>query len=215
VGKGTGLGLSIVNRIVEEHKGKLVLDSEEGKGTTFCIFLPAASDDEVAKMPKRAEAPPVRAAVQPAPPPPAPVAPPSNGSLCSDRATCIVVLDDEDTVLKFLQRTLQKDGVVVHTTSDPDEAFELIVSHRPQLLFLDFRMPEVTGEEFYNRVVGHEARMAGRIIFLTGDATGDEIQGFLKATGAPALTKPIGIRDLREFVEKKLAELPGAPEPAA
>ncbi|WP_035468554.1 sensor histidine kinase [Algoriphagus mannitolivorans] len=40
VGKGTGLGLSIVYSIIENHKGTLEVETEEGKGTTFIITLP-------------------------------------------------------------------------------------------------------------------------------------------------------------------------------
>jgi hypothetical protein len=40
VGEGTGLGLSIVFGIIEDHKGKIDVDSEPAKGTTFTIFLP-------------------------------------------------------------------------------------------------------------------------------------------------------------------------------
>ncbi|MGK5088751.1 HAMP domain-containing sensor histidine kinase [Bdellovibrionota bacterium FG-2] len=39
-GKGTGLGLSIVTKIVDEHKGKIELESTVGVGTTFSIVLP-------------------------------------------------------------------------------------------------------------------------------------------------------------------------------
>nr|WP_232222161.1 PAS domain-containing sensor histidine kinase [Methanococcoides burtonii] len=38
--KGTGLGLTIVKRFVQLHKGKIWIDSEEGKGTTFCFTIP-------------------------------------------------------------------------------------------------------------------------------------------------------------------------------
>jgi signal transduction histidine kinase len=38
-----GLGLTLSNCIVEAHHGKLVVDSEEGKGSTFTVLLPAAA----------------------------------------------------------------------------------------------------------------------------------------------------------------------------
>ncbi|MBI4178810.1 PAS domain-containing protein [bacterium] len=43
--EGTGLGLSIVHRIIEEHKGRITVDSVEGEGTTFTIWLPPARDE--------------------------------------------------------------------------------------------------------------------------------------------------------------------------
>jgi signal transduction histidine kinase/CheY-like chemotaxis protein len=244
VGKGTGLGLAIVNRIVEEHKGKLVLESEEGKGTRFRICLPAAAAEDL-PAPEAAKAtvntpPPVSAAHAPAsqtaPPPtvapaagntaavaavaalsnnpPAPAAttpaaspagsPPAAAPAPRGR---VVVLDDEETVLKFLTRSLESDGLKVFATSDPDEAMRLIGGHNPDLVFLDFRMPGLSGEDFYKRLVGTDARWKQRVTFLSGDTTGDEIAGFLKSTGAPVLSKPIGIRDLRGFVNKRLTEL--------
>jgi signal transduction histidine kinase len=47
VGKGTGLGLFIAKEIVEGHRGAIAAESEEGKGTTFVLRLPARGDDRI------------------------------------------------------------------------------------------------------------------------------------------------------------------------
>jgi signal transduction histidine kinase len=44
-GFGVGLGLSMVYGIIREHQGEISVQSEEGKGTEFCIFLPAVPGD--------------------------------------------------------------------------------------------------------------------------------------------------------------------------
>lgn len=49
VGKGTGLGLSIVYTIIENHRGKVLVSSEEGRGTKFTIHLPITQSDEEVK----------------------------------------------------------------------------------------------------------------------------------------------------------------------
>ena len=43
---GTGLGLSIVHKIIENHRGLIRVESEEGRGSTFAIFLPMDKDEE-------------------------------------------------------------------------------------------------------------------------------------------------------------------------
>lgn len=212
-GKGTGLGMAIVSRLVEEHHGRLVIDSEEGRGACFRIFLPSAPEESVAEGDETSGGgvEPDAKASPPAPPPEAGsnARPPEETPEAGPAATrgCVVVLDDEEFVLRFIRRALQSDGWTVHTTTDPDEALVLIAGHEPDLLFLDFRMPQVTGEDFYRRVVGLDPRWGRRVTFLTGDASGEDIQGFLLETGAPALSKPIGVQELRSFANERLAWL--------
>jgi signal transduction histidine kinase len=47
VGKGTGLGLSVTYGIIQQHGGTLEFESEEGKGTTFTVTLPAMGNEPI------------------------------------------------------------------------------------------------------------------------------------------------------------------------
>jgi len=44
--KGTGLGLAVTKKVIDEHKGKILVESEEGKGTKFTIVLPTKSNEK-------------------------------------------------------------------------------------------------------------------------------------------------------------------------
>ena len=43
---GTGLGLTFVQRVVREHRGEVLVDSEPGRGTSFRVLIPLAEEME-------------------------------------------------------------------------------------------------------------------------------------------------------------------------
>jgi two-component system NtrC family sensor kinase len=47
IGEGTGLGLAICENIIKEHSGKLLVESEVGKGSTFSVLVPVFQENEV------------------------------------------------------------------------------------------------------------------------------------------------------------------------
>jgi signal transduction histidine kinase len=49
-GKGTGLGLAICRRIIDQHRGKMEVESEIGKGTTVRLILPIRPDTNVVAL---------------------------------------------------------------------------------------------------------------------------------------------------------------------
>jgi signal transduction histidine kinase len=49
--RGTGLGLMVSRKLIEEHKGKITVDSQPGKGTTFSFYLPYSSASEGCRDP--------------------------------------------------------------------------------------------------------------------------------------------------------------------
>jgi signal transduction histidine kinase len=43
---GVGLGLAIVSKIVDEHNGRIVVESNPGQGSVFCVYLPARQKEQ-------------------------------------------------------------------------------------------------------------------------------------------------------------------------
>jgi two-component system, cell cycle sensor histidine kinase and response regulator CckA len=108
-GQGTGLGLSAVYGIVTKAGGGIAIDSEEGKGTTVHIYLPAA------------------------------YVPAQGSTLMrSPGATpTILVVDDQPAVLKVVSRILRHNGYHTLEAGSYEEALSLLSMHDPDLLLTD------------------------------------------------------------------------------
>jgi PAS domain S-box-containing protein len=142
-GAGTGLGLATVFGVVKQSGGGIYVYSEPGRGTTFKIYLPAASvPAETAEAAAEAE-------------------------LTGGNET-ILVVEDDDGVRDLVRLMLENNGYRVLTVHDPEEA-ERMCSERPtaiDLLLTDVMMPEVNGRVLAERL--GEIAPAMRVLFMSG-----------------------------------------------
>ena len=129
-GEGTGLGLAVVQDIVVDHGGFIRVASEEGKGTTFEIFLPATEEKAVAAKTASAEVG-VRG-----------------------KGERVLIVDDEPFVTAVAYRALTHAGYTAEVYNSSPEAwahFETATTPY-DLLLVDHQMPQLTGEEIVLRV---------------------------------------------------------------
>ncbi|MFN3231140.1 MAG: PAS domain S-box protein [Alphaproteobacteria bacterium] len=120
VGKGSGLGLSMIYGFIKQSEGHIEVDSAEGKGTTFRLYLPRVVEAVKATESVRGRA----------------------GSLPGGDETILLVEDDE-AVRKSLIRMLQLLGYDVHAAADGPAALRLVddPEFRPQLVLSDVVLP--------------------------------------------------------------------------
>ena len=181
-GQGTGLGLSLCRGIIEEHGGAITVVSEPGQGTTFVITLPVAPRPAGAAESDVAEAP-------------VPVG-----------SKAILVVDDEQELAEVLVEALGRDGHRVEIASNGAEALRQLERHTYDLVVSDTKMPIMDGVELFRELERRFPALRRRIIFVTGDVLDAEKRQFLESSGAPFLTKPFDLGDVRKVVRRRLLD---------
>ena len=156
---GTGLGLALSRSICLLMGYDLIVESEEGKGSTFKIVLGQRAEKPVREPeakaePRQPEAPQVAAAegVGPSEEVEAGAAPSPASSGPSLRDFKVLVVDDEKDSRVLIEHYLEEFGCRVVSASSGEEGLELARKHAPDLITLDLLMPGMTGWEVLKKV---------------------------------------------------------------
>ena len=186
VGKGTGLGLAQVYGIARQSGGTLRIESEEGAGTTIHLLL------------AEADAPPDAGEAD------------AVGRGAAPRTECpaaaILVIDDDAEVRSFIAQSLEGLGHSVITAASGQEGLDRLVEQTPDLVLLDYAMPEMHGAEVARIIRRTHPRLP--IVFVTGYAESDQMDAALKGDVA-ILRKPFAIGELAAVLNEKLGQQAG------
>ena len=177
--EGVGLGLSITREAVNMLGGMIRVVSQKGKGSKFTVTLPVSVDTVQSVQP-------TTIADNPAP-----------DMACvksSSHPIKVVIVDDDRLQLQLLGEMMARMENIcldIHVTSSADEAIEMIGRLRPQLVFTDIEMPQMSGREMLRRI----DRNGIKTVAIT--AHDQSIYTELRAEGFDAcLFKPFNVQTL-------------------
>jgi PAS domain S-box-containing protein len=179
-GKGTGLGLSTVIGIVQQCGGHIEVESEDGQGARFVIYLPKAT--EVPMLPERYLSPEQ-----------------FHGS------ETIVVVEDSEPVRKLVVRCLDRHGYKVLEAISGIEALRFFSRHPGpiDLLLSDVILPKMDGFEIAKRAF--KIRPETRVIYMSGFTDDALNKHGVRAEDIVLLEKPFTpstlLRKVRQFLD--------------
>jgi CheY-like chemotaxis protein len=180
---GVGLGLSIVREIVLAHNGKIFVESEEGKGTTFQVLMPhgVPARETTEQTPTLARSP----------------------SMARGKGEKVLLVDDDPSFLEMMRTVLPTEGFHVISTTVSREAMELARAEGVRAVLLDLMMADMDGFEVCRRLRNDPATSHLPIVILSAAGGSDVVKRVTAAGADDYLIKPFD----NEEVVSRLAEL--------
>ena len=203
VGQGTGLGLSVSHGIVTRHGGDIWAESDRDHGARFVIELPTPAEDATfLSSYSPAEEQRGRGAEERPPRSSAPLV--LCGGAEGQGGARVLVVDDEELVLSYVRRVLERIGCMVEVVQDGAGAWDRIAQGAYDLILLDLRMPGMDGMTLFEKIRRHRPHLARRIVFMTGEVLSPDLRRFIERTGNTYLPKPFLPERLQEIVRREL-----------
>ena len=194
-GQGTGLGLAIARDIVIRHGGRLEVQSEPGCGAAFRVILPA-HHPERATLAQGSRAP-VSPAVRPArrQHSDADQRPAESGD-----KPCLLVVDDDVSVLRSLVRRLEAEFDVIPTRSG-QEAERALAERSVDVLLCDINLPGENGFDLAARLCASDPRLTRRAVYMTGGTLNDQVRRALAEDPQRVISKPFNLPALVKLLK--------------
>jgi PAS domain S-box-containing protein len=189
--KGQGLGLAVVYGIVNSHRGYVDVESEQGKGTTFRVYVEVPDGVSRAEGPSPARRKSSRRTTLP------PNAGPRGGST-------LLLVEDEESLIGPIREFLEEEGYSVLTALDGLEAVRVHSenANRIAAVLLDLGLPRLGGWEAFLRMRERDPNL--RCIVASGNIDAEQRNAMAEAGVQASVRKPYGSSEILRVVRQVL-----------
>jgi CheY-like chemotaxis protein/anti-sigma regulatory factor (Ser/Thr protein kinase) len=190
--EGSGIGLFITRELLRRMGGRIEVDSEPGRGTSFSLWLPAATEPApVAAAPRDAESRPVSPAVR---------------SMGGARVEALYVEDNEVNVALLQAMAARRPGIALRVARSGNEALASLRERPARLLLMDMNLGDCHGLELIDRLRSERDDPKRLHVAVSADASVSSIDRALAAGFHRYITKPIKIEVLLGLFDELLQE---------
>jgi PAS domain S-box-containing protein len=189
--EGSGLGLTIVKHLVAAMNGKLLIQSEVGKGSVFEVVLPIAS-----AVLQEATQEPLQELL-------------STVDHSKSQKKVLYVEDNLSNLelVHDILETVLPSVQLIHTNFG-NATLTLACQHQPQLILLDLDLPDIYGEEVLKQLLSHEETKKIPVIIISADAMPAKMEALLAQGAIDYIVKPLKIREFVQKITNYLNEQP-------
>lgn len=180
---GTGLGMAITLSLVELMKGSINVESELGSGTEFVVKLP------------------FKAIVNPT------AKTQDQEVVCPDLTGCTIVVADDNAINRVIfDKVLSPSNATVVEASNGKEAVEAVLTHKPNLVFMDIQMPVMDGVSAFQSLRKQGCEQP--IIAFTANVLEQDIEHYMQLGFTDCVSKLIDISKVYEILTQLKAQSP-------
>ena len=122
----------------------------------------------------------------------------------------ILVIDDEPSLRRTLERALRTFHYDAVTVGDPHDAYAMLDQLDIDAVLLDIHLPQMTGDALFLALIRRWPRLRGRIVLMTGDAFIDRSHWPPELLHCPLITKPFTLETLGQALRAALDDGPEA-----
>ncbi len=171
----TGIGLFVCHQIIQSMGGRIMVESELGRGSTVRVELPAKASGTVPATRQH------------------------------EGRAHILIVDDEPLVCSSLQRSLKRDYEVTALQSARAALDLISAGEPFDIILCDLMMPDMSGMDLYEELDRHFPAYCNKFVFFTGGASTAGAREFLERVPNPRLEKPADVARIRELVRERIA----------